>query len=560
MWNESFRQHLSKRPTCKGNLQWNTHKEEQRGFVWRATLNCDNCNFISKKYKLYKEVQTTKKGPKPAAINYGMQVGLSQVSMGSSGLRKILLSGNIPAPSTKGMQNSANKVNEKIEIQNVADMADIRTELKTINKMRGHPESHIDVEGDGCYNNPLYSGIGKTPFQPATQSCYVVVENMTDKKLVINLVTKNKLCSHGKDHSNENINKKNCKCTQNLQMVESIGNEQRSASESLSKLYSEGFEVRHITTDPDSSAYRAAEQLASNYNSKVTPEHLIDTRHFSDNHRKQIKKNEILTSLMPARTKKQREDLIGRFALDLSQRCHAEYKSALKHCDGNFQTFKRKLSHTVDAIILCYQSKHCICKRNSFVCKGIEDPWINKSIYLPKTFKLNLTLKQQSELRKCINYRLGPKELERTKLGTNTQKSECVNRIIRRSLPRSNTFSKNFQGRANSAVSSANHGPGESVMALCLSVGAPVTAGSKVHTHLQQEQKIYENHKQYKKLAKYMKNRKQKAKAKFELYSKNQEVNKYEKGMLLKSQKNIRQKLADTARGDHEAYTKKAKK
>ena len=300
--------------------------------------------------------------------------------------------------------------------------------------------------------------------------------------------------------------------------------------------------------------------MASNYNSKVTPEHLIDTRHFSDNHRKQIKKNEILTSLMPARTKKQREDLIGRFALDLSQRCHAEYKSALKHCDGNFQTFKRKLSHTVDAIILCYQSKHCICKRNSFVCKGIEDPWINKSIYLPKTFKLNLTLKQQSELRKCINYRLGPKELERTKLGTNTQKSECVNRIIRRSLPRSNTFSKNFQGRANSAVSSANHGPGESVMALCLSVGAPVTAGSKVHTHLQQEQKIYENHKQYKKLAKYMKNRKQKAKAKFELYSKNQEVNKYEKGMLLKSQKNIRQKLADTARGDHEAYTKKAKK
>ncbi|CAG2248093.1 unnamed protein product [Mytilus edulis] len=226
---------------------------------------------------------------------------------------------------------------------------------------------------------------------------------------------------------------------------------------------------------------------------------------------------------MPARTKKQREDLIGRFALDLSQRCHAEYKSALKHCDGNFQTFKRKLSHTVDAIILCYQSKHCICKRNSFVCKGIEDPWINKSIYLPKTFKLNLTLKQQSELRKCINYRLGPKELERTKLGTNTQKSECVNRIIRRSLPRSNTFSKNFQGRANSAVSSANHGPGESVMALCLSVGAPVTAGSKVHTHLQQEQKIYENHKQYKKLAKYMKNRKQKAKAKFDLYSKNQE-------------------------------------
>ncbi|CAG2248092.1 unnamed protein product [Mytilus edulis] len=106
---------------------------------------------------------------------------------------------------------------------------------------------------------------------------------------------------------------------------------------------------------------------------------------------------------------------------------------------------------------------------------------------LPENFETTVLLrpKQDSSFLDCKSMtaeniiRLGPKELERTKLGTNTQKSECVNRIIRRSLPRSNTFSKNFQGRANSAVSSANHGPGESVMALCLSVGAPVTAGSK---------------------------------------------------------------------------------
>ncbi|CAG2229031.1 unnamed protein product [Mytilus edulis] len=41
-----------------------------------------------------------------------------------------------------------------------------------------------------------------------------------------------------------------------------------------------------------------------------------------------------------------------------------------------------------------------------------------------------------------------PKELERTKLGTNTQKSECVNRIIRRSLPRTKC-----NGRAGENVS-----------------------------------------------------------------------------------------------------------
>lgn len=560
MWNQSFRQHQNEKPNCEGFLYWDTRKEEQRGFVWRATLSCDQCSFISNKYKLYTEIPCKKKGPKAAAINYGIQVGLTQVPMGAAGLRKILLSGNIPAPSTKGMQNSANKVCEKIKLENLSDMAKIREELKTINTYRGHPQNEIDVEGDACYNNPLYSGVGKTPFQPATQSCYVIVENMTDKKLVINLVTKNKLCSHGKDHSNENINEKNCKCTQNLQMVESIGNEEASAKEGLKTLYSEGFEIRHITTDPDSSAYRAAELLSYEYNTKTMPVHLLDTRHFSDNQRKFIKKNETLANLMPARTKKKRDYLFNKFALDLTQRCNAEYQSALKSCNGDLAKFKRKLSHTVDAIILCYQNKHCICKKNSFVCEGKENPWIKKSTFLSQNFKLNLTIKEQAELRKCINYRLGPKELEKTKLGTNTQKVECVNRIIRRSLPRSLNFRKNFQGRANSAVSSANHGPGESVMALCLSVGAPVVRGTKVHRHLQQEQKIYENNKLYKKTPKCKQNRKQKAKNKFDLYSENCEDLNYNSGMLLNSKTCVNKKRSDTARSDHDSYTKKARR
>ena len=97
MWNQSFRKHLDANSTCKGNLQWDTDKdkEEQRGFVWRARLSCDKCKFISNKYKLYTEIPSTKRGPKAAAINYGMQVGLSQVSLGSAGLRKVFLSGNI---------------------------------------------------------------------------------------------------------------------------------------------------------------------------------------------------------------------------------------------------------------------------------------------------------------------------------------------------------------------------------------------------------------------------------------------------------------------------------
>jgi len=51
-----------------------------------------------------------------------------------------------------------------------------RKQLKTVNKLRGFEEYSIPVEGDGAYTNPIYSGIGNTPFQAATQSTYIIAE------------------------------------------------------------------------------------------------------------------------------------------------------------------------------------------------------------------------------------------------------------------------------------------------------------------------------------------------------------------------------------------------
>ena len=90
---------------------------------------------------MYIEIPSTKRGPKAAAINYGMQVGRSQVSIGAAGLRKIFLSGNIPAPSTKGMQDSANNVSEKIKDVNAADMKNIRQEIKLVHKQNAWPSN-----------------------------------------------------------------------------------------------------------------------------------------------------------------------------------------------------------------------------------------------------------------------------------------------------------------------------------------------------------------------------------------------------------------------------------
>ena len=66
--------------------------------------------------------------------------------------------------------------------------------LKKINELKGATQNVINVEADGRYNNPIYSGAGKTPFQPGTQCAYTVVENVTSDKQIVALATPNKLC------------------------------------------------------------------------------------------------------------------------------------------------------------------------------------------------------------------------------------------------------------------------------------------------------------------------------------------------------------------------------
>ncbi|KAK3608130.1 hypothetical protein CHS0354_004788 [Potamilus streckersoni] len=110
----------------------------------------------------------------------------------------------------------------------------------------GNPPDIIDVPGDSSYNIPLYSGVGKTPFQPATQVCYLQAENVTSKNDVIALTTENRLCSHHIQHQSEEINmtNKTCDCTANLSMETNIDDEETWTSKCLLNLKEDNFEIQ----------------------------------------------------------------------------------------------------------------------------------------------------------------------------------------------------------------------------------------------------------------------------------------------------------------------------
>ena len=99
-----------------------------------------------------------------------------------------------------------------------------RKQLKTVNKLRGFEEYSIPVEGDGAYNNPIYSGIGNTPFQAATQSTYIIAEGTTHKRQIISLTAKNKLCLKGARHGLK-CPSDDHDCSANINMMDTIGNE-----------------------------------------------------------------------------------------------------------------------------------------------------------------------------------------------------------------------------------------------------------------------------------------------------------------------------------------------
>lgn len=551
MFNEVFRLHGQAAPDCRGTLSWDLEGEERRGLASRMRMKCMDCSFVSDHYNLYQEVETKSPGRRAAAVNYGLQVGLSQTPLGNDGLRKILLATNTPPPSRKSLQKSSNEVLAKIEDINDEDMRRRCRQLVEVNTLRGDDSPHtIAVQSDGMYNNPLYSGVGETPFQPATQTVYSFAENVTSKHQIIKVVTKNKICAkHGHLLDEGDI----CHCCSpgvcgaNLPMHHTIGDEFTWAKEGMTELRCEsGLEVREVTTDPDSAAGRAAQSLYQGGLLKKEPIHYIDTRHLSESIRKSIKKDNKLEQIMPGRTKSERIKQLHNFALDAVDRCTAEINQAQDAFAGDADKLKNKLSYAKHAIVNCYMGDHAMCRKHSLVCKGgVKCNWIRKSTYLSDDFKIPCSAENENLLHACISKRLSPAVLAKTIKNSNSQKVESFNRTLRRSLPRNVTFTRNFSGRVHSAVHSSNYGPGKSIQGLCAGIGAAIPTGGSVYKSLDKVQKDYEYSKTYQKSPSQKLKRVAKRKKLYKLYEKHQEEVKYKKNIMLSEFRTRGKKSAD---------------
>ncbi|KAK3106587.1 hypothetical protein FSP39_023143 [Pinctada imbricata] len=249
-----------------------------------------------------------------------------------------------------------------------------------------------------------------------------------------------------------------------------------------------------------------------------------------------MKKNENLMKIVNGRTKTEKKKVVNNLAIDIADRCQAEINQAYKSHTGDVQIMQRKLTYATDAIIQCYQGCHALCRKKSFVCKGGKtNNWLLKSNFLGESFTLLRGKNTNEILSDCLKFRFSLAALKKTIIIANTQKVEGFNRSIRRSLPKTSTFCKNFTGRAHAAAYAVNNGEGDAISNLCNAVGCIIPKGGIVSKALQKNQELDQMRKANMKKIEFKRRKCQKKRKLFKLYEEASEKAEYEKGKLLKS-------------------------
>lgn len=476
-WNKFNKSHMEHTPNCAGDLEYNRNVERHWGLGIEMGVKCNACTYVSTREKFYVEAQKTGKGRKAAAINIGIQVGLSKHRVANQGLKEILASANIRPPVLSAMQKSANSVNKKLISTNKQSMSQIRNRLHDINDGLGLEQDRIDIEADSSYNNPLFSGVGRTPMQAGTQTVLVVAENRTPNKQIIALETNSKLCScHGLSRS---FGPHLSNCIATVDKNQSIGNEGTFLSDAIRDINSDGLFIDNIVLDGDSNSRKCASEITQGDGSNIHVEYCI--KHMSRRLEKKIKSTTFSKCMFPGRTVESRKRAKNRFAHDIGHRLAAEISSAISHHGQKLDKITKVMSNISIAIIDCYMGDCKRCKLYSFVCTGDK----NKVIFRPFLdtnqhwkSKRDFITPETSDTKKlgnALRIRISKKALAGSLQNKTQNKSESAMHVIKKCWCPALTFKNNFPGRAHSAVHTLNHKPGTSIRLLCEAVGAPIT-------------------------------------------------------------------------------------
>ena len=475
MYNECIEEHSVTEGECG--------REIKVGLCWQCCLRCKKCGYTSRMYKLYHEVETGRRGHKPAAPNIGLQVGLQESTTGIVKSRVIFASMNVPSPCISAMQKTANKVGDTTSTMTLADLAKKREDVKQINRLRGLPENAPkNIAIDSRYNTTCITGAYHAG-QNASQAITVAVEKQTAQNEIVGISIQNKLCTLGASLRRRGVNVTcpgHANCTATLPASEPLS-ECTAGAEIGRQFAAQDVGLRYIVTDGDAHGAEGVKAGMSGTTSNV--ERQADTTHLGSSLFRKMIKAQFSERMFPGTTAVIRKEQKKMFSLDVKTRCHQIHSVMNDLYAGDTKKVASLMPRVIETTLDCYSGECEKCRYYSVVCAGGKRKnWWKKSVHLHsgRISHLNMTDTDRATLRNLINIRLGVRALEMTKLCMNTNRNEGLNRSLSASLPKNVNFSRNVTGRACAAIDRLNYGTGASLLRKLESNRAPITRGGRV--------------------------------------------------------------------------------
>lgn len=443
--------------------EFNFHQEVVRGLCVAEYICCKKCKFSHGPYKMYEDCisQQNDLGGRPAGkTNVQLQTVMTKLSLGYHQAELLFAGLDVPPPSISGMYKTANKVTEVCKKVNKNTMLDNQRKVAAVAKLRGQCAEHIPVisaESDVAYNNPPK---GRSMSQPGTQAYAPLIENVTQKKMVIAFNTATKHCSRAIALRKHGVQVE-CPhhdgvCMATWPENTPLGN----AETTLAKQNAEFLEhvaVKKLCTDNDSKLVSGTRQVFPGV------EKMDCTVHASRGQRRRFYKHPFTDEFYKRYKATSKANVNQILSTCVTKRCTAELQQASKIAKTNDVLQKMVWKAKVN-IVMCFSGRHDKCRQHSLVCKGTRSNIDFVVSSLPEQKWLNLSEKDIITLGGVLDYKLGPEMVLRQRDMLNTNKSEATHLRVFKSLPKSNTWLRNYEGRAHSAIHSATRGTAKSLI------------------------------------------------------------------------------------------------
>lgn len=458
---------------CIPEFAFQGSKEVVRGLCVQEYIMCNKCKFSYGPYRLYEYAGrlNTVKGRLPGKMNVQLQTAMTKLSMGYNQVIFLFAGIEVPPPSVQNMVKLANRISDVCKDVNKKTMLENQTTVARVMEMRGHSidKPFISAESDVAYNNPPK---GRSMSQPGTQAYAPLIENVTDKKLVIAFSTASKHCATAVSLRKLGVSVE-CphhegKCSATWPENVPMGNVETALAKS-NAAFLEHVQVDKLCTDNDSKLVNGTRQIFPGV------EKMDCTVHASRGQRRRLFKHPFSDQLYARYKVISKSNVNQILSAAVAKRCTAELQQA-KTCIGDDKGFLKKVTQAKENIIDCFGGRHGKCRRHSFICKGTRASLHSILSSLPEQKWLLLSEKDTIVLAELLEYKLSPTMIMRQRDLLNTNKSEATHLRVFKSLPKSNTWLRNYEGRAHSAIHSATLGAAQSLREINKVIGAPMNA------------------------------------------------------------------------------------